>query len=138
MDIYLDIDGVILGTYSPLEDCIEFLEYLLVHFPDTTYWLTTHCKGGENHTGESLSRIYQSELVDKIEATFKETDWGVLKTDAIDFSRPFVWFDDTLYQSEKMVLTQHGAEDGYYKIDPEDPEAIKRALDHLRQIKKAQ
>ena len=27
----------------------------------------------------------------------KPTEWGEVKTDAINFSQPFLWFDDTIY-----------------------------------------
>ena len=32
------------------------------------------------------------------------TDWGALKTDAIDMDSDFVWFDDILFEVEKAVL----------------------------------
>ena len=44
MNVYLDIDGVIVGTASPQEDIVELLEYILGQYPHSAYWLTTHCR----------------------------------------------------------------------------------------------
>ena len=133
MNIYLDIDGVILGMESPLSDAKKLLKYLLKEYPRNTYWLTTHVKDGENNTNHSLAGVYPDKLVARIYETFRTTDWGTLKTDAIDFSQPFVWFDDTLFAAEKQILDQNGALDSYYKIDPKDKSALKKALRHLKQ-----
>lgn len=132
MNIYLDIDGVILGMESPLRDAKKFLKYLLKKHSQNTYWLTTHVKDGENNTNHSLASAYPDKLVNQMYTTFKATDWGTLKTDAIDFSQPFVWFDDTLFTAEKQILEQNGALGSYYKIDPKDKGALKKALKHLK------
>ncbi len=44
MNIYLDIDGVLRGAASPVEDVANFLNYVIDNYPDSTYWLTTHCR----------------------------------------------------------------------------------------------
>ena len=54
LNIYFDIDGVLLGTKSPKKDIIKLLEYCLHKYPNSTYWLTTHCKSGENKTDFAL------------------------------------------------------------------------------------
>ncbi|OGM16531.1 hypothetical protein A2V56_00600 [Candidatus Woesebacteria bacterium RBG_19FT_COMBO_42_9] len=44
MNIYLDIDGVILANDKQAAlYAKEFLKYVTDNYP--TYWLTTHCKG---------------------------------------------------------------------------------------------
>ena len=136
MNIYLDIDGVILGPESPKKGIDKLLKYLLKNYPDNTYWLTTHCKGGINRCGEWLRQNHLPEkLVAELEAKVKPTDWGVLKTDAIDFSQPFFWLDDSLLESERMVLSQHGALDSCMLIDKHDPKAIKTALKRIKSAK---
>jgi hypothetical protein len=134
MNIYLDIDEVILGVESPMEDLIEFVTYTLDNFPNSTYWLTTHCNHGENHTDHTLRGIYPDKLVDCMVSMIKPTDWDELKTDAIDFTKPFAWFDDTLFAEEKVVLENHGALECLFKMDPKDPDMIKKALRHLKNI----
>ena len=135
MNIYLDIDGVILGTKSPREDVEELLRYILEHHPDSTYWLTTHCKGGVNRCAEWLRQNdISSELVDKLDKTVRETDWGVMKTEAIDLDQDFVWFDDTLFETERKTLEAYYVLDGFYRMDPKDPEAAKKALEYLKSL----
>jgi len=46
MNIYLDIDGVLLErNLKPARYAPEFITYVLTHYPDSTYLLTTHCQG---------------------------------------------------------------------------------------------
>jgi ADP-ribosyl-[dinitrogen reductase] hydrolase len=129
-NIYLDIDGVILGAESPKKDCEEFITFIMDNFPNNAYWLTTHVKGGQNNTRQSLGSVYPN-LIDRMQEVFKNTDWGVHKTDAIDFSKPFIWFDDDLYQGEEDILVSHGVLDNHHKMNPRDPKAVRKAIDRL-------
>lgn len=109
MNIYLDIDGVLLADKAtPAAHADEFLQAVLTKYPDSTYWLTTHVWNGENVIDQSLAPYLKPEtqaLLSKI----KPTEWGQSKTDAIDFSQPFLWFDDDLYDEERTALEQHNA-----------------------------
>jgi hypothetical protein len=138
MNIYLDIDGVILGVESPIEDLIKFISYILDNFPDSTYWLTTHCMCGENHTDSALRGVYPDELVDRIAGTIKPTDWRTEKTEAIDFSQPFVWFDDDAFESEWKILELHGALDGQFHMNLRDPKMAEKALGYLQSLQQGQ
>lgn len=117
MNIYLDIDGVLLadiGIAANYAD--EFLQTALAKYPDSTYWLTTHCWKGENRAKEVLAaalRPVTVELLDKI----KPTGWGEFKTDAIDFSQPFLWFDDDLFDEEREQLIKFDALHSWIKVD---------------------
>ena len=57
MNIYLDIDGVIItNNFQPAEHLGEFLKYILEKHK--VYWLTTHCKGdssGGNYVSKAIS-----------------------------------------------------------------------------------
>ena len=77
--IYFDIDGVLKGTASPQEDVIALIRYCLDNYGGSLYWLTTHCKGGENQTNFALFDVFPVELVEEIYQTFKSTNWGFLK-----------------------------------------------------------
>jgi hypothetical protein len=132
MNIYVDIDGVLLDTLSPVEDCIEFLEFLLAHFPNSTYWLTTHCNYGENHTNYTLRGVYPDDLVDRVVDTFQETNFGRCKTNGIDFSQPFLWFDDDLFYDEQQALVTHNALSSHIKMDERDPQMMRKALAILK------
>lgn len=139
MNVYLDIDGVLRGTASPVSDVVIFLEYILDNFADSTYWLTTHCRQGYNHCREALlDSELPKELAERAANIIKPTDFGVLKTEGIDFSKPFVWFDDNLFQSEQMVLEKHGCLSSHFLMDPSDPEMAKKALDLLKLLREEQ
>ena len=64
--IYFDIDGVIRGVASPKEDAIALLRYCLDNYPGVIYWLTTHCRGGENHVYCALKDEFPDEFVEEL------------------------------------------------------------------------
>lgn len=109
MNIYLDIDGVLLDKNGIVADHFEeFLEKMLEKHD--VYWLTTHCHGGECDAIDHISAKNKLspetlEILQKI----KMTDWATLKTDAIDFSQEFVWIDDDVMEAEKKVLLENNA-----------------------------
>ncbi len=133
MDIYLDIDGVIIGTASPAEDVEALLCFILDHFPRSVYWLTTHCKGRVNRTKEWLSGQVADALAERLYREVRPTDWDTLKTEAIDFSAPFLWLDDALLYSERKALQDHGKLDSWLVMDKRDPGMAKAALAVVRQ-----
>lgn len=136
MNIYFDIDGVLRGTASPKADIIKLLEYCLKHYPDSTYWLTTHCNGGVNQTNLALKGELPDELVVEVCRIFKPTNWEVLKTDAIDLDSDFVWFDDNLFESERIILESYRVMDGFCRMNPNDPKMAKKALRFLKDYSK--
>jgi hypothetical protein len=89
MNIYLDIDGVILANDKQIANYSEdFIKHLVTNH--NVYWLTTHCRG---------NTLYTCNLLKKILPTY----WEINKTEAIDFSKPFLWFDDDLYKNENQL-----------------------------------
>jgi hypothetical protein len=132
MNIYLDIDGVLLidiGKASNYAD--EFLIRVISKYPDTTYWLTTHCWRGENRCIDVLRPALKPETF-KLLNNVKPTEWGEFKTDAIDFKQPFLWFDDDLFPEEKEVLEAHNALKGHILVDLyEDPNQLQKLIDLL-------
>jgi len=115
MKIYLDIDGVLLTkTGEPATGLLDFLKRVTKH---DCYWLTTHCK--DDSADYALAHLSQKlpketfEYIHKI----KPNKWGTLKTEGIDFTSDFLWFDDTLFQSEKAVLRQNKALNSFRLID---------------------
>ena len=136
MNIYLDIDGVLRGAASPIEDRVELLDYILTNFPDSAYWLTTHCRQDYNHTRAALlNSDLPKDLVERVSSIVKPTNFGVLKTDAIDFEKPFIWLDDNLFESEQKVLESHGCLVNHFYMNPHDPEMAKKALTLLKNLK---
>lgn len=116
-NIYLDIDGVLLANENNLAlHAKEFLFYVLEKYPDTTYWLTTHCKGDSKTVFQHVGHLFDDETITAIQK-IKPTNWEVSKTDAIDFSRPFLWFDDDCFGEEREVLKQHRVFDNWIEVD---------------------
>lgn len=117
MNIYLDIDGVLLADKAtPAYYANEFLQAVLTKYPDSTYWLTTHVWNGENIISYSLAPYLNADtqaLLNKIQVV----EWGDDKTDGIDFTQPFLWFDDDLFDGERKALEAHNALNSQVRID---------------------
>lgn len=125
MNIYLDIDGVLLiDEKHAAPHANELIQVILKEFPDSTYWLTTHNWKGENRTKEVLSPYLKSEtvsLLDKI----KPTQWNEMKTEGIDFSQRFLWLDDDIWPEELEELEKHEATENFILIDlQKDPDQL--------------
>ncbi len=132
-NIYLDIDGVLLANESNAAPYAEeFLIYILDNYPGSVYWLTTHCWKGTNRTKEALQPAFSPKLIQRLDE-IKPTDWNTSKTDAIDFSKPFLWFDDDLYPPEKTKLEEHQALSQWIEIDLiKDPHILKKIVTNLK------
>ncbi len=96
MNVYLDIDGVLLANEENLAiGAVEFIIYAVEHFD--VYWLTTHCMDGTtDHAIEYLDRAANEDLRPWLEK-LKPVTWSIKKTEAIDFTKPFLWFDDDCF-----------------------------------------
>ena len=105
MNIYLDIDGVLLTKDGhPAPYSTDLLEYLATNHE--VFWLTTHCRGGENHAPDYLYSKFPPEVKEYIDKIIP-TDWNTWKTDAIDFTQDFRWLDDNIFQQERDELLKH-------------------------------
>lgn len=117
MNIYLDIDGVLLVNDKEVSNYAnEFLQAVLRKYPDSTYWLTTHYWHNQDTTRLVLDPHLSPEtvvLLDKI----KPTVWNDNKTQGIDFSQPFLWFDDDLFDDERKELELHDALQSWIEVD---------------------
>lgn len=132
MNIYLDIDGVLLINdkhAAPYAD--EFIEYILGKYPNSVYWLTTHNWKGENRAKEVLAPHLKPEtakLLDKI----KPSKWEELKTDAINFEEEFRWLDDDIWPDELKILEDNNATGNFIMIDlAKDPNMLSNLIGRL-------
>lgn len=115
MRIYLDIDGVLLANdKQPARYAKEFLKYLTDKH--NVYWLTTHCKSDAEYTVNFIKRFFDEETLGFLRK-IKPTNWFTLKTEAIDFTSDFLWFDDFIFDSEKEALIRNDALDRWIEID---------------------
>lgn len=117
MDIYLDIDGVLLANdLNPANFAEDFLKYVLTHYPHSTYWLTTHCNGDARVPIQHIGHLFSSKTVELM-LLIKPTSWITAKTRGIDFSREFLWFDDDLFFEEEQELKKYGVKDNWIEVD---------------------
>ncbi len=132
MNLYLDIDGVLLDYSSGkiANYAIELIEYVVDEFD--CYWLTTHCKGDETSAIYYLSKYFPPEIIKKLKK-IKPTYWETLKTEVIDFHQKFVWLDDYPFQAELQVLEKFNATDSLYRVNLKKPDELKRVLKYLKE-----
>lgn len=116
MNVYLDIDGVLLVNENYLaEHAEEFIQFLVKNY--NVHWLTTHCMNGDPRLAvKNVGKLCSAQTV-KYLKRIKPTKWQFAKTEAIDFSNSFLWFDDDLYPEEKEELLQHNALESHVRID---------------------
>ena len=112
MNIYLDIDGVILTKEGkPAKNLDLLLEYITNNHD--VYWLTTHCKGDAKYTVNYISRYFKPKTI-KYLNKIKPTTFNTLKTEAINFDSDFLWLDDYLFDSEIQILKEKNKESKIY------------------------
>ena len=131
MNIYLDIDGVLLTKYGTLvPGAPEFVENITTKH--NVYWLTTWCKDGKtDKVLEILKKHFPKESIKYLEK-IKPTIWNTWKTEAIDFSKDFRWIDDLIFPQEEQVLKENNAEDKLVLIDmPHNWTAIRTLISNL-------
>jgi len=130
MIIYLDVDGVLLANdLNPANYANEFLKYVLYKYPDTTYWLTTHCQGDASVPIQHIGHLFKPGVVELMKL-IKPTSWDLAKTRAIDFTKDFLWFDDDLFYEEKKDLIKNDVMDNWIEVDlMKDPNQLQKFLD---------
>ncbi len=128
-DIYLDIDGVLLANdLNPANHANDFLRFVLNKYPDTTYWLTTHCQGDADIPIQHIGHLFEPDVVELMKR-IKPTTWDLAKTRAIDFTKPFLWFDDDMFYEEKQELMKHNVLDNWIEVDlSKDPDQLSKFL----------
>lgn len=127
MNIYLDIDGVLLANETnAAAGADELIRRVLEVYPDSVYWLTTHDWQGQNTVHEVLDPVLKPETVTLLDR-IKSTDWKEAKTDGIDFSKKFLWIDDDLWPEELAILEDNDATDNFILVDlSKDPDQLKK------------
>ena len=131
MNLYLDIDGVLLDykADAPAKHAVEFIDYILEEFD--CYWLTTHCQGDTAEVNEYLSEYFPETIVRRL-AAVKPTIWKTLKTEGIDFTTPFVWVDDYPFLEEMLVLELNGAEESLFRVFLENEDELLNVIEFLK------
>jgi hypothetical protein len=108
MNIYLDIDGVLLTKQGVLvAGAPDFIKNITNKY--NVYWLTTWCKdGSSDKVLEILKKCFPVESIKYLEK-IKPSIWKTWKTEAIDFTQNFRWIDDLISPEEEKVLAKNKA-----------------------------
>jgi len=115
MKIYLDVDETILANNKQKANYAdEFIKFLVENHD--CYWLSTNVKGNTDFIIHRLEEFFDSKTMKYVEK-IKPTNWQTWKTEAIDFSKDFLWFDDYLFEEEVKVLKEKNKLDSWIKID---------------------
>jgi hypothetical protein len=101
MNIYLDIDGTMIHENLAEPEAAAGLEAFIVALrPHNTYWLTTHCRDGNPERPREIMKRFLSPKLHADIDRIKPIVWDVMKTEGIDWSHDFIWFDDTITEME--------------------------------------
>ena len=136
MDVYLDIDGVLIRDNRATPHCFEFLRWAVrFHRP---HWLTTRDAHGEH---DGILRAFRHALgtptlAPEIEALLlavRPTRWHGSKVDAIVLWRDFIWIDDDPLLVEVEALRKRGLLDRLLIVNSdEDLLAVMKRRDILQ------
>ena len=127
MNIYLDVDGVLIhGDGALARHADEFLA-AMANSGHPVHWLTTRCRYGDAApVVDLLSRLLAPATAALLPA-IGPTSWSTSKLEAIDLGRPFLWFDDQPLQFEVDELRECGLLGNWVKVDlRSDPDQLKR------------
>ena len=119
MNLYLDIDGVLLGKENPASPEVrlalhaeEFLTFALDRF--RCFWLTTHCQGRMDEVLKYLAPYGSANFL-ALAARVEPTRFRVMKTEAL--AGDFIWLDDAPMQCELDWLSARGWLDRWIRVD---------------------
>ncbi len=116
INVYLDIDGVLLANdLNAANHVHDFLKTVNERATDV-YWLTTHCQGDSLTAYKRLSLVFEPQTLELIK-NYKPTRWDTAKTRAIDFTKPFLWFDDDLFYEEKHALDENNLLENWIEVN---------------------
>jgi len=116
MNIYLDIDGTILTKdKQPAKNLDYFLNWCFSK--GDVYWLTTHCKENKNKAVLTYLQPFLNQNTMDLVTKIKPSKWNTLKTEAINFDKPFLWFDDYLLYVEQEELKKRGVFDSWVQVN---------------------
>lgn len=122
MHIYLDVEGVLVMNGAPAPYAEDFIRFLTKEYK--VFWLSTYCQGDPGVIHNLLGQFFSPETTEYVKK-ITPTNWQVYKTEAIDFSVPFLWFDDNPSSGERRELESRGALANWVPVNlKENPEQL--------------
>lgn len=136
-NLYLDIDGVLLGKDDPASSrvvlarhSLEFLTFVLDSFQ--CYWLTTHCKGDAQPVLAYLKPYLPNDLM-ALAQRIQPTTFDIMKTDAL--RGDYYWVDDSPLACEIAWLKSKGMFSRWIQVDTRKrPDDLLQAITRLLAI----
>ena len=114
-DIYLNVDGVLVDkAFRPANYSREFIRHIMPNF--NVYWLSSRAKDTNFQLLKDLSMVFDPKVMHLV-SSIRPTRWSFAKTQAIDFDRPFLWFDDELVIHERIELIKNNVLDSWVGVD---------------------
>lgn len=139
MQVFLDIDGVMLGLdrqrpqrLALADHALDFLAFLLPRA--TVHWLSPGHRDAKATLDHLVAHTKQSdrERLLTLAPRVRTANWHSLRTEALPADGKFVWLDDGPSPEELSVLRQQGWLDRWLWIDTrEEPEDLLRAQRQL-------
>ena len=134
MNLYLDVDGVLLGCEGAAGHEVvlarhagEFMDFALQHFD--CYWLTTHCDGTEESVLRCLRPYCPGDFLERL-ASVQPTQFRTLKTEAPEGD--FYWLEDSPLQAEIDWLKARGLLSRWIEVNTRKrPDALIAARSRL-------
>ena len=128
MNIYLDVDGVLIQHDGTLARHADAFLVALLTSGHPVHWLTTRCRDGDPApVCAVLAELVAPATADLLHA-IRPTSWATSKLEAIDLTNPFLWFDDQPLRFEIDELRECGLLNSWVKVDlVSDPDQL-RAL----------
>jgi len=80
--------------------------------------LTTHCQGDATRVVNDIQYLFDDKTVELLKI-IKPTTWmnSSNKAEAIDFAKPFLWFDDNCLYGECQALAEHDVLENWIRVD---------------------
>jgi len=131
MYIYLDIDQVLRTNDNKLAPhARQFLETVTKQH---AYWLTADYGGSVELALRRLTPLLNHDEINLV-SIIDSTKWDLLRTEAIDFRQPFLWFTHSVDEFEMEDLERHNCVENLHIINTsKNPEALQSFIHHLPQ-----
>lgn len=136
MRVFLDVDGVLLGTDRDkphrlllADHALDLLAFVLARAE--VFWLTPQSRGDARAVVDHLvnhTKASDRERLLTLAARVRGAEWRALRTEALPADGRFVWLDDAPEQGEIAMLRARGWLDRWLFVDTrEEPDDLRRA-----------
>ncbi|MCA9348006.1 hypothetical protein KC867_01195 [Candidatus Saccharibacteria bacterium] len=132
MNIYLDLENVLINKYQLSDFGEVFLQQILTTCPYSTYYFVQKNQDTDVSIQQLVKYVTKRRTLEQI-TRLNPAIWSEAKTDAIDFHEPFLWYDSDIFSEEIEILTHYHASACYRQINlTKDPTQLMDETVYLR------